>query len=195
LRVLVIPEHFSQDQYILKPIVQALLAAVGRSQAKVQVCQDPLLGGVEQAMRWERINEIIDIYPLVDLFLLIVDRDGEEDRRDQLRKIERQAAAILSAGRCLLAAHAWQEVEVWALAGCDDLPRTWRWRAVRDARDPTEHYFTPYARLRGLDSEPGGGRKTLGREAAGRYTRIRQRCPEIASLERRILDWINRERI
>jgi AAA15 family ATPase/GTPase len=31
LRVLVIPEHFSQDQYILKPIIQAVLAVVGKS--------------------------------------------------------------------------------------------------------------------------------------------------------------------
>lgn len=193
MNVLIIPEHFSQDQYILKPIIQAMLEAIGRPRANVRVCQNPLLGSVDQAMRWDRINEIIDSYPQVDLFLLIVDRDGEEHRQAQLRNIERQAAAILPAARCFLAEHAGQELEVWALAGCDDLPRRWRWQAVRDERDLKEVYFTPYARSRGLASEPGGGRRTLGREAASRYNRIRRRCPEITSLEARILEWIGRE--
>jgi hypothetical protein len=186
----VIPEHFSQDQYILKPIVQAMLTAAGKPRANIQVCRDPLLGSVEQAMRWERINGIIDIYPQVDLFLLIVDRDGDEHRRLRLDTLENRAAALLAGSRRLFAEHAWQELEVWALAGCADLPGRWRWRAVRDERDPKEIYFTPYIRQRGLEDDPGGGRRTLGREAANRYNRIRQLCDEIGELEERIRAWI-----
>jgi hypothetical protein len=192
---MIIPEDSSNDQYILKPIIEVMIESAGRPRAKIRIHEDQQPRGIAQVLQWERIKEIIDIYPQVDLFLLIVDRDGEDHRQVQLRNIERQAAAILPAARCFLADHAWQEVEVWALAGCDDLPRRWRWRAVRDERDPKEVYFTPYARQRGLESEPGGGRRTLGREAAGRYTRIRHLCPEITSLETRILEWIGRERI
>jgi hypothetical protein len=194
LNVLIIPEHFSQDQHILKPIVKAMFGAIGRPRANVQVCQDPLLGNVDQAMRWERLREIIDIYPQVDLFLLIVDRDGEERRRLRLNHIERQATEILSVHRHFLAEHAWQEIEVWALAGCDDLPRDWSWRAVRSERDPKESFFEPYVRRRGLQNEPGGGRRTLGREAAHRYSRIRRRCPEVAGLEMRIQRWLSSAR-
>jgi hypothetical protein len=190
----VIPEHFSQDQYVLKPIIKAMLEAAGRPRANVQVCQDPLLGSVEQAMRWERLNEIIDIYPQVDLFLLIVDRDGERHRRRGLDNIESQAAATLPVVRRFFAEHAWQEVEVWALAGCGDLPNEWRWQVIRSERDPKEAYFDPYVAWRGLQNEPGGGRRTPGREAGNHYQRVRQRCPEIGELEARIREWLNNTR-
>jgi hypothetical protein len=52
----------------------------------VRICTDPLLGGVVQALRWERIEEILDRYRgMVDLFLLRVDRDGEQAREHTLR--------------------------------------------------------------------------------------------------------------
>ena len=35
MNVLIIPEDFRKDQYILKPILEAMLAAVGKPQAKV----------------------------------------------------------------------------------------------------------------------------------------------------------------
>jgi hypothetical protein len=188
--VLVIPEHFSQDQYVLQPIVKAMLAATGRPRARVEICQDPLLGSVEQAMNWERINEIIDSYRIVHLFLLIVDRDGKDGRRARLDEIERRAAERLPADRHFFAEHAWQEVEVWALAGCDDLPG--EWRTIRSERDPKEVYFNSYVQRRGLQNEPGNGRRTLGREAGNRYARVRQLCPELGELEVRINEWINR---
>ena len=46
MNVLLIPEDFRHDQYILKPIFEALLGDLGRPSARVRVCIDPLLGGV-----------------------------------------------------------------------------------------------------------------------------------------------------
>ena len=44
-----------------------------------------------------------------------------------------------------------------------------------------------FAQQRGVVDEPGQGRKTLAREAAGNYNRIRSLCPEyIARLEQRL---------
>jgi hypothetical protein len=188
--VLVIPEDPRLDRYILKPIIKTMLDAAGRPRAIIGICDEPLLRSVEQALRWERIREIIDIYPQVDLFLLIVDRDGDKHRRGRLDAIERQATASLPPNRSFFAEHAWQEIEVWALAGCTDLPSDWRWGNVRAERDPKEIFFIPYARQRGLQDEPGGGRKTLGVQAARRYNRVRQRCPEIIELEERIRAWM-----
>lgn len=54
-RVLVIPEDFRKDQFVLEPIVSKMFEAVGRK-AKVIVCRDPLLGGIDQALKWERIR-------------------------------------------------------------------------------------------------------------------------------------------
>jgi hypothetical protein len=146
---------------------------------------DPLLGGVDQAMNWDRLDEIIDRYRgMVHLFILAVDRDGVEARRAALTDLERRAEAKLGDLR-FYAENAWQEIEVWAIAGHRLLPG-WSWKAVRSERDPKERYFQPLAESRGLRGEPGGGRKTLAREAARNYTRVRDRCPEdIQALESR----------
>lgn len=50
MNVLVIPEDFRKDQYMLKPIVEAMMKEVGQK-AKVAVCQNPLLGGIDQALK------------------------------------------------------------------------------------------------------------------------------------------------
>lgn len=187
MNVLVIPEDFRKDQYMLKPIIEAMLNSLER-RARVTVCQNPLLGGIDQALNWDRIASIIDQYKYrTDLFLLCVDRDDVPTRRQTLDNIERQAANILPNGRMLLAENAWQEIEVWVLAGHDMLAG-WRWADIRIERDPKERYFLPFAEQRGLLDEPGQGRKTLAEEAAGQYTtRIRRLCPEVADLENRIL--------
>jgi len=191
MNVLVIPEDFRKDQYMLKPIVEAIMREVGKPTAKVRVCQDPLLGGIDQALKWERIEEIINRYKgMINLFLLCVDRDGKEARKAPLNKIEQQAATILTTGKLLLAENAWQEIEVWVLAG-HNLPSDWNWQLIRQEVDPKENYFLPFAEMRSLLDEPGEGRRTLAEEAARQYRRIRQLCPEdIAILEDRIRAWL-----
>ncbi len=77
LKVLVIPEDFRKDQYILGPLVRQLFKEVGKQRARVRICLEPLMGGVDQALDWQQIDEVIDMYPIVDVFLLLVDRDGE----------------------------------------------------------------------------------------------------------------------
>src|SRR5258708_11895219 len=159
-----------------------MMAAVGKPKAKVQILTDPLLGSVTAAMSWSNLEEIFDRYRMVNLFLLIVDRDLDSNRRIALDNLEKRAE-----NRCvLLAENAWQEIEVWALAA-QDLPRKWKWADVRSEQHPKEVYFEPFALSRGLQGEPGRGRKTLGREAAARYTRVRQPVPhDGASLENQI---------
>lgn len=191
MNVLVIPEDFRKDQFLLEPLIRKMLESVPRK-AKIQVCRDPLLGGVSEALKWERIKEVLDMHRYyVQLFLLIVDRDGELSRRKTLEKLEQFAEAELPADKRLLAENAWEEVEVWAIAG-QDLKKGWRWNAIRAERDVKERYFDELARARGLLEEPGQGRFTLGREAAANYKRVRSRCPEdIGRLEKRINEWLN----
>jgi hypothetical protein len=184
-RVLVIPEDFRNDQYVLEPIVTKLFDSIGRK-AKVIVCRDPLLGGIHQALRWERIREIVLRYRgMIECFLLIVDRDGQAGRKDALDRMQALAAAELAAGKRFLAENAWQEVEVWLLAG-HDLPSDWVWKQVRAHENPKEAYYRPFAAGRGVLGQPAEGRGVLGREAASRYSRIRSLCPEVASLEVRL---------
>jgi hypothetical protein len=173
LNVLVIPEDFRKDQYILKPVVEAILDKAGKPNAKVRVCQNPLLGGTGQALNKARILEIVRKYSMVDLFVLCVDRDGIAGRRQTPDGIE--AWVQKQAGKTLLGENAWQEVEVWLLAGMADLPAGWTWADVRSEVSLKEQYYIPYAVHRGVEGLPDQGRRKLGREAASQYTRVRSR--------------------
>lgn len=46
MNILIIPEDFRKDQYILGPVVQKMVEAIDKPRAKVRMCLDPLLGGV-----------------------------------------------------------------------------------------------------------------------------------------------------
>ena len=174
MKVLVVPEDFRKDQYVLKPLFRRLFRELGRGSARVTVCQDPLLGGIGEALKSERLAEVVDRYRgMVDVFVLCVDRDGEEGRRTRLNAIEEEFRAT----QPFLAENAWEELETWTLAGLD-LPSTWRWSDVRSEVNVKERYFDELARERGVADAPGGGRRPLGEQAARRIEAIRQKCPE-----------------
>lgn len=153
---------------------------------------DPLLGGISEALKVENLRSILDQNKYyVDLFLLCVDRDLEDGRRGALDNLEELLRKDLPNSKALLAENAWQELEVWVLAG-HDLPQGWSWQEIRQERDPKERFFDVIVEQRGLMTDPGGGRKTLSLEAARRYRRIYSRCIEdIRAFERRIETWVN----
>lgn len=174
MNVLVIPEDHRQDRYMLLPLVSALLASVGFARPKVRICDDPLMGGVTEALKAERLEEVFTRYGrMIDVYLLCIDRDAEPRRQARLDALEETFRDRVR----LVATQAWEEIETWVLAGID-LPRDWRWRDIRAERDVKEAYFVPLARAKGLSSEPGGGRRTLGIEAARHIPLIRRRCSD-----------------
>ena len=146
----------------------------------MRVCQNPLLGGVAEAMKRERIAEIVARYEgMTQIFVLCVDRDGEAGRRRRLDHLQEE----FGDGRVFVAENAWEELETWVLAGID-LPKGWRWADVRAANDVKERYFDVLARDRGVADGPGGGRKVLGKRQrigfrgfAGGASRISIACP------------------
>lgn len=127
MNILIVPEDFRKDQYLLKPLFERLFRQLGRATARVVVCQDPLLGGIGEALKSERLAEVVDRYRgMVDVYVLCVDRDGEQGRRTRLDAIEKE----FDATRPFLAENAWEELETWTLAGLE-LPSRWRWSDVR----------------------------------------------------------------
>ena len=174
MRVLIVPEDFRKDQYLLKPLFARLFRSLRKQTVRVTVCQDPRLGGVVEALKQERLAGIVERYRgMTDVFILCVDRDGDVNRRQVLDEIEKRFNREL----VFLAENAWEELEAWTLAGLE-LPDDWRWSDVRAAVDVKERYFDELARRRGLADAPGGGRKRLGEEAAQRIDAIRRKCPE-----------------
>ena len=189
MNVLIIPEDFRKDQYLLKPLFDRLFRSIGRSSAQVQVCQDPLLGGVNEALKEDLLADILVRYGgMTDLFILCVDRDGETGRRQRLDRLEAKLESLAT----LLAENAWEEIETWVLAGLD-LPSGWTWAKVRAEIQVKERYFDVLAQELGVADGPGGGRKRLGEQAARRVVAIRQKCVEdFDSLARSIEDWLSR---
>ena len=183
MNVLIIPEDCLKDQFILKPIFERLFHSFGKTRAKIRVCQEPRLRGVEQALDPKQISEIVERYKgKMQIFILCVDRDKNVHRRRRLDDLESQHGGQW----VFLAENAWEEIETWLLAGVE-LPADWDWKKVRAEVHVKEIYFEPFAALRDLSDAPGGGRKELGEEAARRIGAIRQKCPEdFDSLARRL---------
>ena len=174
MKVMIIPEDFRNDQYILRPLFDRLFKRIGAASVEVLICQDPLLGGIGEALKLERLAEIVEQNQgRIDVFILCVDRDGVLGRRQRLDQIEAEFQ-----GNCVFfAVNAWEEIETWVLAGLD-LPGNWRWADVRAEVQVKERYFELLAARRGLDNTDDGGRKALGEEASRRIRAIRQKCPE-----------------
>ena len=174
MNIMVIPEDFRKDQYILKPLFTRLFESIGVSSPRVRICQDPLLGGVDEALKSERMAEIVRQHgPMNELLVLCVDRDGRIGRRQRLDQLEAEF------GNCVpfLAENAWEELETWVLAGLN-LPGNWRWEDIRAEVHVKEQYFEQLAAQRGVSDLLGGGRKALGEEASRSINAVRQKCPE-----------------
>ena len=123
MNILVIPEDFRKDQYILKPLFSRLLKQLGVPNPRVVICRDPLLGGIGEALKPVQLGGIVtDQGGMTDIFILCVDRDGDVNRRQRLDQIEAEFR-----GRCVFfAENAWEELETWVLAGLN-LPSDWQW--------------------------------------------------------------------
>jgi len=190
MRILIIAEDYRYDQYILKPLVTAMMDHLDRPRAIVQICRDPMLRGWPEVRKTDALQTVVQRNAMADLFLLLVDRDGEPGRRAHLDEIERRMDDVLLYDRhAFRSACGHQEVEVWLLAG-HDTPADWTWEDVRAHPDPKEVYYQPFARERGAFDGPGRGRKRLGEAAARRYDRIRQLCDEVQGLETRLAQWM-----
>jgi hypothetical protein len=178
-KVLVIPEDFTKDEHVLKPVIEKILADAGRANATVLVCRDPNFGGIGEALKKERLRkDVIARYPMVDLFVLLVDRDGVAGREITIANIETELTAELAQrGGRFLAELARQEVEVFVLAG-HELPDGWTWQQVRADADVKNTAFQDLVKVMDTGKLPHDGRKKLMAEGIKNWTRIKSRCPE-----------------
>src|SRR5262245_37205796 len=109
MRVMVIPEDPTLDQYILGPVIQSAIEEAGLT-GSVEILKDPHLKGASQALDPGMIRRIIGENRMMRLFILVVDRDC--DRRNHEAKLK----AICSEHPNLIGCLAVQEVEVWMLS-------------------------------------------------------------------------------
>lgn len=185
MKVLVIPEDQQLDQYIVKPVVEALFDDLGL-RARVAVLPEPRLRGASEALDREVVDGIVRDNPMEDLFLLIVDRDCDRRNHEALAK-QRESERTSKLIACL----AWQEVEVWMLALYKDQLGV-RFTEVRAECDPKERFAEPLLDQLGREG-PGQGRKHAMRALSGKWQSLRGTCPELSQLAAAIVARITLE--
>lgn len=180
MKVLVIPEDPTYDQYILKPIVERIFRDLKRS-ARVEVLRNPRLGSVTQALDDDVLADVIGMYPMVDLFLVIVDRDGDQTSRPA------RAEAREAAHSPLIVCLAIEEVEVWMLALHRDKLSA-PWSEVRAEVNPKERFAEPFLaeHTRSYGPQPGAGRKWAMRPLGPQWKGVLEVCPELRELKDKI---------
>lgn len=182
MKILIVPEDPTLDQYILKPIVERICTDHGL-RARVDVLRDPHLHGVDQALARDIVAGIVRDNPMEDLFILMVDRDC-----DRLGNSTKAATRLAEHPDRLLACLACQEVEVWMLA-IHRKQLGAPWNEIRSECDPKERYADSFIAERGWSAEVGRGRKKAMRELGSAWTGLLQVCPELRELHDQIGAW------
>ncbi len=183
MKVLVIPEDPRLDQYILKPVVERIFADLRKS-PRVTVLSNPRLRGVAEALDSATLADIVATYPMNDLFLVLVDRDG-----DGTRSVVASARELEHSDR-LFVCLAIEEIEVWMLAIHSEALGI-SWRDVRGEIHHKKRFAHPFLKERAPKLDPGQGRAWAMRELGGQWRGVLDRCPELKDLKRRIEAWLD----
>jgi hypothetical protein len=178
-RVLVIPEDASLNGYLLRPLVERLLAQCGKPNAEVRLLPNAKQAGYEAAKRRIR-NHLWERAPGFDLWLFMPDSDLP-DRSKEFAALETEMAKHRVTLLCCAAV---PEVEVWLLAGyAREL--SLKWAEVRNHSRLNEVIAQPFLDQHDILS-PGQGREILMRRTLRNYRNLLARCPELQDLEMRI---------
>jgi hypothetical protein len=182
VKVLVIPEDPILDQYILRPVVERIFSDLSKA-PRVAILSRPRLRGVAEALNAAIIAKIVATYPMNDLFLVMVDRDGDETRSriGAAREAEHQGRLFV----CL----AIEEVEIWMLAIHHGLLPS-PWREIRTEVNVKERFAEPFLWKQVPELDPGEGRAWAMSSLGVQWRGVLQRCPEIAELRGRIEGWL-----
>jgi hypothetical protein len=180
-RVLVIPEDPTHNGYILKPLMEALLADAGKLQARVQVLTSPRLNGYDHAVHAIK-HDLPDAYRWYDLWVFVPDAD-----RAKPAAMTALEAELTRQGVRLFCCPAEPEVEIYACAH-------WRaecglpWGEVRRHRSMKEVVFEPLLATHGDSRSAGGGRVQMIESALRNLPNCLRLCPELQALRDRIAD-------
>ncbi len=181
VRVLVIPEDPTLNGYILKPLVEMVLAEAGKPTARVTLLTNPRVRGYDEAVKVVR-RELASRYDFMDLWLFFPDADRASDAA--MRDLE---GSLRQQGVALLCCPAEPEVEIYACAAYREQIRG-SWDEARSNRRFKETVFEPLLRAHGDPRRPGGGRGAMTERSIAQRHRFFRLCPEIAELRDRIVE-------
>jgi hypothetical protein len=178
LKVAVVYEDHTKDQFIVDPVLQSLFAYLGKSRVRLQSVTSPRLQGLSTLL--DHLCSIISRYSAAgDMVIIVVDRDCRDGRRQQLLD---RVAGCPDGGDKTIVVVAVQEVEVWALWGRRNQLGV-DWNTVRSECHPKERFFNTLL-TRDDSRAPGGGRLRLVNASLERgWDSIKAGCEELQVLE------------
>jgi hypothetical protein len=177
-RVLAIPEDPTHNGYILRPLVERMLAETGKPNARVVLLTNPKLDGYDHAVQAIK-GELVERYGYFDLWLFMPDADKAGD----LVVLEK---LLEGKGVCLRCCAARPEVEAWLLAGHRQHLMV-KWSEVASHPKLKEDVFEPFLKEYGDPRSAGGGREALTRETLSNYRSLLELCPELKELHERLM--------
>lgn len=177
-RVLVIPEDPQQNGYILRPLLECVLRAAGKPQAKVQVLTSPRIQGYARAVATIR-GDLVDRYRFHDAWVFVPDADVATD--DAMNRLERD---LKERGVNLLCCPAQPEAEIYAcIAYRSEMPP---WQQARQHPRFKEQVFAPLLAAHGDVRAPGGGRMKMIERSLANPDLVFALCPELDRLRARL---------
>lgn len=185
-RVLVIPEDPTHNGYILKPLMEALLADAGKLQARVQVLTSPRLNGYDHALQAIK-HDLPAAYRWYDLWVFVPDADRAAPAAMTALEAELGRQDIR-----LFCCPAEPEVEIYACAHLRaecGVP----WAEVRRHPRMKEVIFEPLLAANGDSRSAGGGRVQMIEGALRNLPNLMRLCPELQALRDRIAAHLNEE--
>lgn len=178
VQVLVIPEDPTNNGYILKPVVEMVLAEAGKPAAKARMLVNPRVRGYDHAVRAVR-NDLAARYGFMDLWLFLPDAD-----RASAGAMQGLENDLRAQGVTLLCCPAVPEVEVYACVAYRD--EITSWQEVRAHPRMKEAFFDPLLEKHGDRRQPGGGRRMMIQRSLRSRNAFFQLCPEVADLRDRV---------
>ena len=184
LKVAAICEDHTNDQYIVRPVIQSLLGHLGKPKAQVTVVTSPRLHGFDDVM--SQACELLERWGAVsDVVVFAVDTDCEDGIKRDKNKIlalGNRLASCESNGEKAVALLAREEVETWALWGSRANLNS-RWENVRDECHPKERYFNGLITDADRNRPDGGRARLMEMSLSGGWQSIRTGCPELSDFE------------
>jgi hypothetical protein len=184
LKVAIVCEDHTNDQYIVQPAMKALFEYLGRPRARLQFVTNPRLQGLSSLLK--NLCSIIYRYSAAaDLVIVVVDNDCQDGRPGRENRRQRLLDAVANCpkgGDKTIVVVAIEEIEVWALWGQRNALGA-NWNVVRSECHPKERYFDGVL-TNGDSRTPGGGRlRLMAVSLQNGWVSLKTGCSELQTLE------------
>lgn len=187
MKIAVLCEDHTHDQYILRPLLSALMAHLGKRTCLIQPITSPRIRGFESML--SQVGEVGKRYVKATAMLIVAFDldcdDGSAGRQDKYGKVRNAVAKLGDDANSVAVIGARQELEVFALWGVKDQIKA-SWKEIRSECHPKDIYFGAATRKSDHIS-PGGGRERLiNLSLASGWPALSAACPELNDLENQV---------